>query len=299
MALHNHSIQLSVRAMRVIRFPLTRLVIALCFLMLGVTAGYYLSDAVFWISGHDLFKWYDQFVQLILVCSLSFLSYCLYVGLFEGRRVSELSMNAFAQTGTGVLVGIVFVSLTIAGIALFNGYHVSGWNHPEVMIPVFIMAVQAGIIEELLLRGVAFRIIEDALGTWWSMILTAFIFGFLHIWNDNASILSSISISITAGFVLALLYVITRKLWIVIGMHFAWNFTLGGFYGAPVSGGAVEGVLKSELSGPEWLTGGAFGPEASIIIVVISIILTIYLINRVIKEKKIIKPMWRRKSQMI
>ncbi|MBT4399390.1 MAG: CPBP family intramembrane metalloprotease [Bacteroidetes bacterium] len=285
--------------MRVIRFPLTRLVIALCFLMLGVTAGYYLSDAVFWISGHDLFKWYDQFVQLILVCALSFLSYCLYVGLFEGRRVSELSMNAFAQTGTGVLVGIVFVSLTIAGIALFNGYHVSGWNHPEVMIPVFIMAVQAGIIEELLLRGVAFRIIEDALGTWWSMILTAFIFGFLHIWNDNASILSSISISITAGFVLALLYVITRKLWIVIGMHFAWNFTLGGFYGAPVSGGAVEGVLKSELSGPEWLTGGAFGPEASIIIVVISIILTIYLINRVIKEKKIIKPMWRRKSQMI
>ncbi len=248
------------------------------------------------ITGKELFPWYDNTIHTAMICFFSVLMYWLYVGLFEGRPLNELSMKSFSQAGTGILIGIIFVSLTIGLIALFGGYHVEGWNNPKVMIPVFLMSLQAGITEELLLRGVAFRIIEDALGTWWSMILTAFIFGFLHIWNPNATVISSISISLTAGIILALLYVITRKLWLAIGMHFAWNFTLGGFYGAPVSGGAGKGLMQGQLTGPEWITGGAFGPEASLFIVVISVFITAYLVWRIRKERKDSLPVWRRKA---
>ncbi|MCD6346242.1 MAG: CPBP family intramembrane metalloprotease [Bacteroidales bacterium] len=294
MALRDHSIQLSPMGMRVLRFPLTRFIIAFSFLAVGGAVAIFLAEAIIRIMGGGLFPWYENALHVLFLCSSSFLVYWLYVELFEGRPLSELSMESFAQTGTGIIIGFLFVSLTIGMIALFGGYRVEGWNKANVLLPVFLMSVQAAITEEFLMRAISFRIIEDGIGTWWSIILTALIFGFLHIWNDNATVISSLSIALTAGVIFALLYALTRKLWIVIGVHFAWNFTLGGIYGAPVSGGAIDGLMKGRLVGPEWITGGAFGPEASIFIVLISIFITAYLVWRVIRDDKVVRPMWRR-----
>jgi hypothetical protein len=59
-------------------------------------------------------------------------------------------------------------------------------------------------------------------------------------------------------------YALTRSLWISIALHFAWNFTEGGIFGAAVSGGEINSLLVVPLRGPKYLTGGAFGPEASV-----------------------------------
>ena len=147
-----------------------------------------------------------------------------------------------------------------------------------------------------MLRGYFFRIVEEGLGTWISVGISALLFGFLHAGNPNASWVSSVSIALTAGVVLALLFVITRNLWIVIGMHLAWNFTLGGLYSAPISGGAAKGLLNGNLDGPELLTGGDFGPEASVITVAVFCLFSVYLILKTIKSNQVVKPFWRRKN---
>jgi hypothetical protein len=74
---------------------------------------------------------------------------------------------------------------------------------------------------------------------------------------------------VEAGILLALAYVVTRRLWFAIGTHAAWNFTQGGIFGLAVSGHGSEGLLIGRTSGPEWLTGGKFGPEASVISIVV------------------------------
>jgi membrane protease YdiL (CAAX protease family) len=133
-------------------------------------------------------------------------------------------------------------------------------------------------------------------GTWLSVAFSALLFGFGHIWNPNATLFSSLSIALTAGVILAMLFVITRQLWVPIGLHIGWNFTLGAVYGAPVSGMEASGLLNASFPGPDWLTGGSFGPEASVITVGVFTVLAVYLINRSKKEKSWVKPMWRQKN---
>jgi membrane protease YdiL (CAAX protease family) len=194
------------------------------------------------------------------------------------------------------LITLLLLSFLIIISANVLTKKIVGYNLPGVMIPVLIMSLQAGIYEEIMTRGVLFRIVEDGLGTWWSVLISAMIFGFLHIWNPNATVFSSLSIAMTAGVVLALFYVLTRKLWVPIGIHIAWNFTLGGIYGAAVSGGDTQGLIQAEINGSELLTGGEFGPEASIITVIFFLIIGIFLAWKAIKKGAIIKPSWKNKS---
>lgn len=77
--------------------------------------------------------------------------------------------------------------------------------------------------------------------------------------------LNAAAISIEAGVLLAAAYMVTRRLWLCIGIHIAWNFTQGGIFSVAVSGGQSKGLLQSSMIGPEWLTGGAFGAEASVV----------------------------------
>ncbi len=303
MALYHHSIKLSEKWMKVLRFPLTRLVIAFCITMivsliaslvvelLGLPAGLF----SFPIST-EVFEDIKPILTTLFGCGFALMGYWVFVSLFDGRPTTELSKGFFKQSGLGIALGFGFISLVMVILALLGYYRIDGQNPDAAILMIFLMSIQAGIIEEILLRGYFFRIVEEGFGTWWSVAISALLFGFLHAWNPNASFISSISIALTAGVVLALLYAITRNLWIVIGMHFAWNFTLGGIYGAPVSGGAIKGYFNGILDGPEWLTGGGFGPEASIITVVVFLIFGIYLVKKTIQTNQVIKPFWRRKK---
>lgn len=291
---HRFAIRLSDRGMKILRFPLIRFVLAIVFFI--VFTGLALSLAS-WIK-KDLLspesKLLGSSIQMLLVSAFAWAGYALYCATVEGRRLQELdTRKGLRQTIYGLLFGFGFISIIMLVMWLAGGYHVTGIRPVSVLWPFLIMSVQAGIVEEILSRGIIFRIAEEGIGTWWSVVLSAFIFGFMHIWNPNATVFSSISIALTAGVILALLYVMTRQLWIPIGMHIGWNFTLGGIYGAPVSGGVPDGILAAAFSGPEWLTGGAFGPEASVISVIVFILFGVFLIRKIRIEKSWIEPLWR------
>ena len=100
--------------------------------------------------------------------------------------------------------------------------------------------------------------------------------------NDNATWWSSLAISVEAGLLIAAAYKWSGTLWVPIGIHWAWNYTQGNIFGLAVSGAdAGDTILATTVSGPDIITGGTFGPEASIIAVIYGIILTIvFLYNR-------------------
>jgi membrane protease YdiL (CAAX protease family) len=195
------------------------------------------------------------------------IAYLILVKLIERRRVLELSPRDIPTFGVvGLVLGAVLFSVVVGILWLVGSYHVSGTNPQVEWLPAVLVAgIGAGIGEEIVVRGVLFRIVEEGLGSWWALLISALFFGAAHIANPAATLWSSAAIAIEAGILLALLYAVTRSLWACIGLHAAWNIMQGTVYGIPVSGGKVDGWLVSHRTGPDWLSGGAFGAEASVI----------------------------------
>jgi hypothetical protein len=100
------------------------------------------------------------------------------------------------------------------------------------------------------------------------------LFGLLHAANPGATPVSTVAIALEAGALLGVAYSASGSLWLPIGLHSGWNFTEGGVFGTAVSGGQSHGLIESVLSGPTLVTGGTFGPEASVIAVAVCLAAT-------------------------
>jgi membrane protease YdiL (CAAX protease family) len=194
-------------------------------------------------------------------------AYALLVRGIEHRRARELDIRrGVGPLGIGLLVGAglmgsVYLVLWALGLARFDAG--TGWSGIGVGL---ISALTAAVFEELLLRAVLFRILEEVGGTTVAVILSAATFGALHGANPGATAFSMIAIAIEAGILLALAYALTRNLWLAVGIHMGWNFAEGSVFGAEVSGSKeAHSLFSTVLTGPKLLTGGAFGPEASIV----------------------------------
>jgi hypothetical protein len=159
--------------------------------------------------------------------------------------------------------------------------------------------VGAGVAEEIITRGVLFRMTEEGLGTWWALAISALFFGGAHIFNPGATWWSSLAIAIEAGVLLALLYHVTRSLWSCIGLHAAWNVMQGTVFGIPVSGTAAHGWLISSRTGPDWLSGGVFGAEASVVALLVCLCCSMVLLVIALRRGSIVPPAWRQRRAMV
>jgi membrane protease YdiL (CAAX protease family) len=223
-------------------------------------------------------------------------AYLILVKLIERRRVDELAPHDIPTFGmAGLITGAVLFSIVVAVLWLAGSYHVTGTNPQVNWLPAVLVAgIGAGIGEEIVVRGVLFRIVEEGLGSWWALLISALFFGAAHIANPAATLWSSAAIAIEAGVLLALLYALTRSLWTCIGLHAAWNIMQGTVYGIPVSGGKADGWLVSYRTGPDWLSGGAFGAEASVVALAVCSTLSAILLVIVLRRHAIVPPRWRR-----
>jgi hypothetical protein len=120
------------------------------------------------------------------------------------------------------------------------------------------------------------------------------LFGLAHLFNTNATWGSSVAIMVEAGVLLGGAYMLARNLWLPMGLHAAWNFTEGIIFDVPVSGTDVHGLVQAKIAGPVLLSGGAFGLEASIIGVVLSIPLGAAMIVLARRRGTIVAPIWLR-----
>ncbi len=193
------------------------------------------------------------------------LGYRLFDNLIERRNNVEFALpGAARELLGGIAAGVALFSAVVAVIAAFGGYRIVGWNDAGVLLPALAMAISSGVIEEVVFRGLLFRLVERWLGSWIALAVSAALFGGLHLGNPNATLLATAAIMLEAGVLLAAVYMLTRRLWAAIGLHGAWNFAQGGLYGIRVSGIESDGLIRPAIDGPTWLTGGTFGAEASL-----------------------------------
>lgn len=231
----------------------------------------------------------------LLAAVFSVLAYLAFGRWIERRKVTDLSVErAFPEWAFGAAVGAGAMVLTIGAIALLGGYKVVGQNSPIVLLPILGIAFQSGFFEEILLRGIVFRLMEKWLGSWVALCFSALLFGALHLANPNANMLAAFAIAIEAGILLGAIYMLTRRLWAAIGLHMAWNFTQGGIFGVAVSGFETRGLLKPVIEGPEILTGGGFGAEASLPAIIICTATGLFFLYRAHVKGSFISPSWHR-----
>jgi uncharacterized protein len=229
---------------------------------------------------------------------LCFVLYLVLVKFIERRSPTELAApRALPELGAGFVAGLLLFSLVMAVLWIARTYHPAGSaGATSALTKGFVLALFAGVLEELLFRGLLFRIFEALFGSWGALGLTSAMFGAAHLANRGATLTSAIAIALEAGLLLGASYAATRRLWLPIGLHIGWNFTEGSIFGMSVSGGVMgPGLIRGTLTGPDILTGGAFGPEASIVAVLLGLALSIYFMWRVIKLNAAEPPMWRRK----
>jgi membrane protease YdiL (CAAX protease family) len=240
---------------------------------------------------------HHAFAMLSIQLLPALLGYAILVGLIERRRPSELSPRTIPTWGVaGLVAGVVIFSTVVGVLWLAGSYHVIGTDPQVDWLPdALVIGLGAGIGEEVVARGVIFRIVEEGLGTWWALLISALFFGIAHIFNPGATLWSSAAIAIEAGLLLGMIYHVTRSLWACVGLHAAWNIMQGTVYGIPVSGGAAKGWLVSNRTGPDWLSGGVFGAEASVVALGVSLLVTVSLLIIALRRGSIVAPVWRRR----
>lgn len=208
-------------------------------------------------------RFVGQCVGVLIALSV----YALLVRLGEARLPSELALRpALFETLVGIALGAAMFAIVmgvLSGLGLYDITYlgpVSAWAAAG-------KAVEAGVVEELAVRGVMLRLLWRAFGPAPAFGLSALAFGGGHLFNPESSLLAAICIMLEAGIMLGAFYALTGRLWMSIGVHAAWNFTQGYVFGATVSGSDLGPALaRSTARGdvPIWLSGGGFGPEASL-----------------------------------
>lgn len=227
------------------------------------------------IPGIDLsggwFLALNQAVEVISITASVFLAR----RFLDKRSISSLGLKFDRWTALDILAGVLITFFMMGFIYLiqwrlgwltFNGF---AWETDSLLtvlggtLGMFAVFILVGWSEELLFRGYHLQTITSGLNLFWGVVLSSTVFGMLHLSNPNATWVSAAGIFF-AGLFFVYGYLITRQLWLPIGLHLGWNFFEGVVFGFPVSGLDIYRLIRITVHGPELWTGAAFGPEAGL-----------------------------------
>lgn len=271
---------------RFLQWPLIRILIAICFVMVP-----FVLLQVF-LQKLPIDKSLKQIWPALLSVACCYGMYRVYVRVVEQRTASEFAGRyAARETSLGFIGGALLFSATLGALYAAGAYRVTAITTWTVMIAPLLSMVVVGFLEEILFRGIIFRILQNWLGSWIALALSVLLFVLAHMGNDGATLIGLASVAV-AGLLLSAAYMATQRLWLSIGIHVGWNFTQGGLFSVPVSGHPAQGMIQGALSGPTWLTGGVFGVEGSIFAVVVVLAGAVALLTYVPKHL-VIAPAWR------
>ena len=279
---------------KVVEFPLVAMIIAIAIGVAAVQSVAFLFHRLpkEGFSAHTR----EIAINLVLVTVLIAVYKLVICRLGENPRDDLRSENAARDLGLGLVGGTMLFSVVTLVAALAGVYHIVGTGDArDLLYAVVAMGLAPAVSEEMLFRGIMFRHLEDFGGSWFALAFTSALFGVAHLGNDNATYFSSFAIAVEAGIMLGGAYMLTRSLWLPMGLHAAWNFTQGEIYDVPVSGNDQHGLVQAKLSGPEILSGGAFGLEASVIALVIATAFGLWLVVRAARAGHLVRPWWVRR----
>ena len=278
--------------LRIVDFPLVAMVIATAAFILASAAGLVLFKLLPPIASKNLEIIVSSAITFVLVLA----AYKLFIiRLGRHPRDDLRGPHALRDLGLGLLIGFAIMAVAVVIAAIAGVYRIVGWGDASNLIPaLFLAAIMPGFTEELLFRGILFRWIEEFAGSWVALAITSALFGLAHILNPNATWFSSFAIAVEAGVLLGGAYMLTRSLWLAIGLHAAWNFTQGQIFDVNVSGLDQHGFVEATMAGPTLLSGGNFGLEGSIIGLAIATAAGVYMVMLAIRRGNVVRPMWVR-----
>ena len=278
----------------VVRFPVTRIVLA--FAALALASHLWLMLQL-WVVGTVLqvlglapsqTSW-----ELITLPVALHLAYVGYVRLVERRSPSELARaGAVRELARGILIGAALAAAVVGLVAALGFCRVVALNPWTSLVPPLAVAASNAYIWECLSRGVLFRITEEYLGTWLALLISSLLVGVLPAISPSATVVTTAAF-LEANLLLSAAYLLTRRLWMAIGMHFAGTFTQAGIFGVNGSGLSPDGLLESSiLSSPDLISGGSFGVGASIFGIVFGLALGAVFLVLAHRRGHFMKPFW-------
>ena len=252
------------------------------FLLIGATLLFLILYSTAQITGYISENVYLSY--LLIICAIVAL-YAIYIGFIhvvEKKSAKEIDLSlGIKDVGKGFLVGSCYITSIILIMMVLGCYSIDSvqFDTKNIILRLFFFLLVA-VGEEVIFRGVIFRYISLRWNYAIALVISALLFGYIHISNDNATIWSSLAIAIEAGLMLGAAYMCSGTLWFPIGIHWAWNFFEGNVFGTPVSGSIeITSIFSSSISGSDIITGGPFGPEASVISVLLGVAVTAWFIN--------------------
>lgn len=281
---------------RIVDFPLVAMLIAIALFAAAVAAAGILGKHIPPIGRSGMIA-----AHALLNIGLALAVYKLAIVHLGERPRDDLPLKgALRDLSLGLLAGALIFSAVVAVAAAAGVYRITGQGDASRLILALVgTALIPGFMEELLFRGILFRWIEEFGGSWVALVVTSGLFGLAHIFNPNATWFSSLAIAVEAGVLLGGAYMLTRSLWMPMGLHAAWNFTQGEIFDVPVSGLDQQGLVQAKLSGPALLSGGQFGLEASIIALLIATAAGSWLVWLAVRRGELVEPWWTRRRAAV
>lgn len=277
---------------RIVDFPLFAMVIAVALYMLAAVTASKLGQLLPLAPSTG-----RMIVKDALVLGLVLFVYKLAVARLGERPRDDLTgRRAIPDLGVGLALGFMIMALTVGAAAVADVYNIVGEGDTRQLVRELVAtAIMPAFMEELLFRGILFRWLEQFGGSWLALLLTSGFFGAAHLMNPNASWVAAFGIALEAGILLGAAYMLTRSLWLVMGIHAAWNFTQGEIFDVPVSGLDQQGLVQAKLTGPALLSGNGFGLEASLFGIVIATAAGLGLLWLAIRRGQLVQPWWVRR----
>ena len=281
---------------RIVDYPLVAMVLAIVIVILCFTAGMLIAQfLVPPIPGFTIPMKFD----LVSIPILLLAYYFVIRHMGEHPRDDYRDPQWARNLGLGLLAGFLVFSAAVAVAAILGVYRIVGAGDASSLVAALIAsALFPAVSEELVFRGILFRWLEEWGGSWVALLLTSALFGAAHLMNPHASPIAAVGIALEAGVMLGAAYMLTRSLWLPMGLHAAWNFAQGEIYDIPVSGTDVHGLIDARLSGPPLLTGNGFGLEASLIAIVVATLFGLWLLWLAIGKGELVQPRWVRRRRL-
>lgn len=234
--------------------------------------------------------------HVVALAVAGFAVYLAHAHFIERRTASELSLPGMGrELGIGLLIGAGLYAACELILMALGIYRIDGLNPPSYLVPAIAMAISSSVFEELLFRGVLFRSVEAWFGSWVALVVSSLVFGLSHLLNPQGTVEGALFIAVEAGILLGAAYMLTRRLWLSIGFHMAWNYTQSAIFSGVVSGNdAAQGLIRSTVDGPEYLTGGDFGVESSVLALVLCTATGIVMLVMAARRGRIVPPVWKR-----
>lgn len=215
--------------------------------------------------------------------------YAGYVRWIERRPVDELALGgALKEFAVGAGLASLLIALFVLLLSALGCYAIVGTNGWVAISSVLPAMLVVAIAEEIVLRALLFRMLEQAFGSWLALGVSSLLFGLMHLGNPNATLFTSLCLALQLGVMFAAAYMLTRRLWLCTGLHFGWNYAQAGVFAIPMSGFEPKALVLAEIQGPNWLTGGAFGAEGAVPGLLLCLLLSGWLLRKARQQCRVV-----------